>query len=80
MDKSANDLEFAKDALSRVSTIAGNFAARNGSCLAGGLAAELFIAHRALVIADAGQLPQLQKRLPKLINDLERVCAVQRIQ
>lgn len=80
MDKeslSAHDLLFAIDALRRVSTIAADFGVRNKSWTAGRLAGELFLTSSALDIADDSQLPQLQRHLPELIDDLERVCTVQ---
>lgn len=73
------ELDFAKDALSRVSIIAAALGARQKSCVAGCLAAKLWIARKALDSANSSQLPRLQKRLPKLVNDLERVCAVQHV-
>ncbi|KAL6904706.1 hypothetical protein GGI43DRAFT_397898 [Trichoderma evansii] len=75
MDNSTSDLDFAKDALCRVSIIAAEFGLRNKMYIAGHLAGELFLAYSVLDIADATQLPRLQRRLPKLIRDLERVCA-----
>lgn len=69
-------LEFSKQALSRVSQIAVDLGARKKLCVAGCLAAELLIAKKALDAADANQLPRLQRRIPKLLEDLERVCAV----
>lgn len=71
-----DELDFAKDALSRVSIIAADVGARKKSCVAGRLAAQLWIARIALDSADSSQLSRLQKRLPKLMDDLERVCAV----
>ena len=68
--------DFAKDALSRVSQIAGNLGATKKLCVAGCLAAQLHMAKRALDSADAGQIPRLQRRVPKLLDDLESVCAV----
>jgi hypothetical protein len=72
-------LDFAKDALSRISVIAVTIGARQKSCVAGCLAAQLWIARKALDSANSNQLPRLQKRVPKLLDDLERVCAVQPI-
>ncbi|KAF7543160.1 hypothetical protein G7Z17_g10966 [Cylindrodendrum hubeiense] len=64
--------DFAKDALSRVSQIAVELGARKKLCVAGCLAAELLIARKALDSADVAQLPKLQRRVPKLLKDLER--------
>ncbi|KAF6795401.1 putative subtilisin [Colletotrichum sojae] len=71
---SADPLDFAKEALSRVSQIAVDLGARKKLCFAGCLAAELLIARKALEAADVSQLPKLQRRVPKLLDDLERVC------
>ena len=68
--------DFAKDALSRVSHIAVDLGARKKLCVAGCLAAELLIAKKALDSADAAHMPRLQRRVPKLLDDLDRVCAV----
>lgn len=73
---SVDPLDFAKEALSRVSQIAVDLGARKKLCFAGCLAAELLIARKALDAADASQLPKLQRRVPKLLDDLERVCVV----
>lgn len=70
------ELDFAKDALLRVSILAADVGAQQKSCVAGCLAAKLLIARRALETADATELPRIQRRLPKLLVDLERVCAV----
>jgi hypothetical protein len=70
------ELDFAKDALIRVSIIAADIGAQQKSCVAGCLAAKLLIARRALETADATELPRIQRRLPKLLDDLERVCAI----
>ena len=75
-DAEFDELDFAKDALSRISIVAADLAARQKSCVAGCLAAKLWIARKSVDSADASQLPRLQRRLPKLIDDLERVCAV----
>lgn len=69
-------LDFAKDALLRVSAIAVDVGARNKSSAAGCLGASLWITKKTLDSADLTQFPQLQRRLPKLLKDLERVCAV----
>ncbi|KAF5662958.1 peptidase S8 subtilisin kexin sedolisin [Fusarium heterosporum] len=69
------ELDFAKDALCRVSIIAADLGARQKLCEAGCLAAKLWIAKRALDTADSNQFRRLQKRLPKLLDDLERLCA-----
>lgn len=45
-------------------------------CSAGCLAANLLIAKSALDAAGVHQLPKLQRRLPKLLDDLEYVCSV----
>lgn len=71
-----DSLDFAKEALSRVSQIAGELGARNKICFAGCLAARLLIARKALDSADASQMPKLERRIPKLMDDLERVCMV----
>ncbi|PKK48405.1 hypothetical protein CI102_8124 [Trichoderma harzianum] len=77
-DKESNDarvLDFAKDALTKAAMIAADLAARNKMCSAGCLAANLLIAKSALDAAGVHQLPKLQRRLPKLLDDLEYVCS-----
>ncbi|KAK2590082.1 hypothetical protein QQS21_012243 [Conoideocrella luteorostrata] len=77
-DKESNDarvLDFAKDALAKTAMIAADLAARNKVCAAGCLAANLLIAKSVLNAAGVHQLPKLQRRLPKLLDDLEYVCS-----
>ncbi|GJC88682.1 hypothetical protein ColLi_11520 [Colletotrichum liriopes] len=69
---SVESFDFAKDALSRVSQIAVDLGARKKLGVAGCLAAELLIARKTLDSADARHLPKLQRRVPKLLKDLER--------
>lgn len=71
-----DELDVAKDALSRISSVAADVGARQKLPVAGCLAAKLCIAKKTLDSADAGQLLRVQRRLPKLIEDLERVCTV----
>lgn len=68
-------LEFAKDALAKAAILAAEVAARKKVCAAGCLAANLWIAKSALDSAGANQLPKRQRRLPKLLDDLEYVCS-----
>lgn len=70
------ETKFAIEALSKVSIIGAKLGARKKSCVVGCLAAKLWIAKRSLESADADQLARLRKRIPKLLDDLERVCAV----
>ncbi|KAL0943204.1 putative subtilisin [Colletotrichum truncatum] len=67
--------DFAKEVLSHVSQIAVDLGARKKLCFAGCLAAELLIARKALDSTDIAHLPKLQRRVPKLLKDLDRVCA-----
>ncbi|KFG78255.1 hypothetical protein MANI_020298 [Metarhizium anisopliae] len=67
-----DELDVAKDALSRISSVAADVGARQKLPVAGCLAAKLCIAKKTLDSADAGQLLRVQRRLPKLIEDLER--------
>jgi hypothetical protein len=78
MDYSDSELllEFAKDAFSRVSLIAADLGASKKNCLAGCLAAQLWIAQRSLAFPGPKQLEFFHKRGPKLLGDLERVCMV----
>lgn len=69
-------LEFSKQALSRVSEIAVALGARDKLCIAGCLAAELLIARKAIETTDPNLMPKLHRRIPKLLEDLERVCTV----
>ncbi|KAL6822099.1 hypothetical protein J3E69DRAFT_382661 [Trichoderma sp. SZMC 28015] len=69
------DLDFAKEALGQVSNIAANLGIQEKLFDAGRIAAELYLAFETLNVADASQAVQLQQHLPKLIHDLERVCA-----
>lgn len=71
-----DEADFAREALFRVSVIAAALGARNKSCIIGCLAAKLWIANKSLESADEGQLARLRKRVPKLLDDLERVIAV----
>ncbi|KAK2053264.1 hypothetical protein LY76DRAFT_597957 [Colletotrichum caudatum] len=64
--------DFAKAALLQVSEIALDLALERKSCVAGRLGTELHIAWRALGSTDTASL---QKRIRKLLKDLERVCA-----
>ncbi|EQB47942.1 hypothetical protein CGLO_12881 [Colletotrichum gloeosporioides Cg-14] len=64
--------DFAKAALSRVSSTALNLALQRRSSVAGRLATELYIARQALGSIDSSKL---QRRVPKLLSDLERICA-----
>ncbi|KAL7789840.1 hypothetical protein V8C37DRAFT_385885 [Trichoderma ceciliae] len=68
------DLDFVQGALRQTITIAGDLAAKDKLSVAGYLAADLFLALTAINVADASQIIRLQRRLPKLMDDLERVC------
>ncbi len=71
-----DSVEFAKTALCRVSNIAGDVGARHKSCVAGCLAAKLWIAAKALDTPDPNEQRRIQRRLPKLLADLNSVCSV----
>ncbi|KAI8269269.1 putative subtilisin [Colletotrichum sp. SAR11_239] len=72
---SVDQLDFAKYALSLVSHIAVSIGADHKLCAAGGLAAKLYVARKNIEAADLAQSPEVQRRIPKLLRDLERVCA-----
>lgn len=65
--------DFAEAALSQVFGIALELARERSSCVAGRLAAQLHIVRG--VVGSAAD-PKLHSRIPKLLKDLERVCAV----
>ncbi|KAI8189046.1 putative subtilisin [Colletotrichum sp. SAR 10_75] len=67
-----NRYDFAEAALTHVSNIAGELANEKISSVAGSLAAEL---HIALFVVRSTADPKLQSRIPRLLKDLERVCA-----
>ncbi|WYZ37657.1 hypothetical protein EsH8_II_001163 [Colletotrichum jinshuiense] len=69
-----DDLDFAEDALDRVSKIAMELAVRKLLSDVGRLGAELLLCKIALCSARAAQSAQLQQKVPKLLRDLERVC------
>ncbi|ETS74204.1 hypothetical protein PFICI_14070 [Pestalotiopsis fici W106-1] len=68
------EIEFAKKALSRVANIGAELGRRMRSSVAGSLGARLLVAKASLDCADAEELVRLQRRIPKLLNDLERIC------
>ena len=70
------DLAFAIEVLNRVCMIAADLGARRKLGEAGCLAAQLFITKLALEEADERQLAKLQRRLARLMDDLEEVCMV----
>ena len=72
-------LDFSKDALGKAAEIAADIAAKSKVCAAGCLAANLLIAKSVLDVAGARQLAKVQRRLPKLMDDLEYVCMVSRV-
>ncbi|KID85048.1 subtilisin [Metarhizium guizhouense ARSEF 977] len=77
-DKESNDarvLDFAKNMLAKAVIIATDLATRNKECAAGCLTANWFIAKTALDAAGVHQLPKLQRRLPKMLDDLEYICS-----
>lgn len=69
-------VDFSKNALGRLASLTANLAAQKRSGVAGSLAASLCIAMKSVESADVSRLPKLQRRLPGLIKDLERICAV----
>lgn len=70
------DLDFAKEALHQVTNIAAVLGVQKKLCHAGRMAAELCLTLKALDITDESQAAQLQQRFPRLIHDVERLCAV----
>ncbi|KAJ5003412.1 putative subtilisin [Colletotrichum sp. SAR 10_66] len=64
--------DFAKIVMSRVSVAALDLALQKRSIVAGRLATELYIAREAL---GSTENPKVQRRVPKLLSDLERICA-----
>ncbi|KAK8004773.1 subtilisin-like protein [Apiospora arundinis] len=67
-------LEFAQDALGRVSMLAADIGFKERSATAGCLAAELWIAKKAIESVDGAHSTKLERRSLKLMRHLERIC------
>jgi hypothetical protein len=71
-----DELDLAKQALERLSTIAVDLGASQKLYHAGVLGAKLFLTKGAVDVADQHQLSKPLRRIPKLLRDLEMVCSV----